>query len=48
MRARLILFLKYYLFWTLFFVAQKPLFMIWQHSLMGDVRAIDWLLGRYA
>lgn len=44
MRTRLILFLKYYLFWTLFFVAQKPLFMIWQHSLMGDVRAIDWLL----
>lgn len=44
MRTRLILFIKMYVFWILFFVVQKPLFMIWQYSLMGDIRPVDWLL----
>ena len=37
-------FLKYYLFWILFFVIQKPLFMLIQLPLMGDIRWQDWLL----
>ena len=44
MRTRLILFFKMYLFWILFFVVQKPFFMVWQYPLMGEVRPVDWLL----
>ena len=44
MRERLIAFAKYYIFWVLFFMAQKPLFMFWQHDLLGEIRWSDWLL----
>ncbi len=44
MKERLISFCKYYLFWVLFFAVQKPLFMLWQHSLLGDVSWKDWFL----
>jgi len=44
MKERLLFFFKYYAFWVLFFMAQKPLFMIWQHRLLGDVRWPDWFL----
>lgn len=44
MKERLLYFIKYYLFWVLFFVAQKPLFMLWQHRLLGDVNWTDWFL----
>jgi len=37
-------FVKYYLFWILFFVIQKPLFMLIQLPLMGDITWLDWLL----
>ncbi len=44
MKERLISFCKYYLFWVLFFAVQKPLFMLWQHSLLGDISWKDWFL----
>jgi len=44
MKARLIYFLKQYVFWILLFVLQKPIFMLWQYPLLGEVEAIDWLL----
>jgi len=44
MKTRVIFLIKTYLFWLLFFVIQKPMFMIWQYGLLGEVRAIDWLL----
>lgn len=44
MKQRLLYFLKYYLFWVLFFVAQKPLFMLWQHRLLGNMSWVDWSL----
>ena len=44
MKTRLILFIRMYVYWLLFFVLQKPLFMVWQYPLLGDVRMIDWLL----
>ena len=37
-------FVKYYLFWLLFFLLQKPLFMLIHLPLMGDVRWSDWCL----
>ena len=36
-------FVKYYLFWILFFVVQKPLFMLAQHKLLNGVTVADWL-----
>ena len=44
MKDRLRLWLTYYLFWIVFFVVQKPLFMIWQYRLLGDVAWSDWFL----
>lgn len=44
MKARLVYLLKYYLFWIVFFVVQKPFFMLWQRNLLGEVRPIDWVL----
>jgi len=44
MKQAVISFIKYYLFWTAYFVAQKPLFMIWQNDLIGNVNWTDWLL----
>ena len=37
-------FFKYYLFWLLFFLVQKPIFMLANLSLMGDISWQDWLL----
>lgn len=39
---RIILFIRYYLYWLLFFVVQKPIFMLWQHRLMGDITFGDY------
>ena len=39
---RIILFIRYYLYWLLFFVVQKPIFMLWQHRLMGDITLGDY------
>ena len=36
------LFIRYYLYWLLFFVVQKPVFMLWQHRLMGDISLGDY------
>lgn len=44
MKQRLLYLLRYYLFWLCFFVLQKPIFMLCQHSLMADVRWQDWFL----
>jgi len=44
MKARLFYLLKYYLYWIVFFLIQKPVFMVWQYGLMGEVRGADWLL----
>jgi len=43
MKSRLLYFLKYYAFWLVFFVLQKPIFMVWQHALMGDITGMDYL-----
>lgn len=37
-------FIKYYLFWLLFFMVQKPLFMLVNLSLMSGITWQDWLL----
>ena len=37
-------FVKYYLFWLLFFLVQKPLFMLINLRLMGAITWQDWLL----
>lgn len=44
MKDRLRLFLTYYVYWIIFFVLQKPLFMLWQYRLLGDVAWSDWFL----
>lgn len=43
MKKRILILIKYYLFWVLFFVLQKPIFLIWQHRLMRDTSFGDWL-----
>ncbi|MBQ0118207.1 MAG: LTA synthase family protein [Bacteroidales bacterium] len=42
MKERFVILAKYYLFWVLFFAVQKPIFLIWQHRLMGDISFCDW------
>lgn len=37
-------FLKYYLFWILFFLVQKPLFMLLNLPLMADTQWYEWFL----
>lgn len=37
-------FIKYYLFWIVFFVLQKPLFMLLNLPQMGGVSGLEWLL----
>lgn len=37
-------FFKYYLFWILFFVVQKPLFMLVNLPQMGELHGQDWFL----
>lgn len=44
MKTRLRLFITYYLYWVVFFVLQKPLFMVWQHRLLGERTWQDWFL----
>ena len=44
MKDRVRLFLTYYLFWIIFFVAQKMLFMIWQYRFLGGISWTDWFL----
>ena len=44
MKKRITLLITYYLYWILFFLLQKPVFMVWQHRLLGDIRWQDWLL----
>ena len=44
MQERLRFFIRYYVFWVLFFMAQKPLFMLCQHRLTGDIQWSDWFL----
>lgn len=44
MKQRLLLFLKYYVFWIVFFALQKPVFMIVQYRLLGEVHWQDWFL----
>ena len=41
MKSRIIFFLRYYIFWIVFFLIQKPIFMLWQHSSMTDIRWYD-------
>lgn len=47
MRDRIVYLIKYYFFWVLFFMLQKPVFMVWQHSRIGNIRWYDWLLVPY-
>lgn len=44
MKQRVLFFLKYYLFWVLFFMLQKLVFMLWQYRLLGEVSWHDWFL----
>lgn len=37
-------FVKYYLFWLLFFLVQKPIFMLANLSMMGDISRQSWFL----
>ena len=41
MKTRVIFYIRYYLFWLLFYVIQKPVFMLCQQSQMGDVKWYD-------
>lgn len=43
MKQRLLFFFKYYLFWLLFFLIQKPIFMLSQLPRMGHLSFVDWL-----
>ena len=43
MKQRLLFFFKYYLFWLLFFLIQKPIFMLSQLPRMGQLSFVDWL-----
>ncbi len=36
------MFFRHYLYWLVFFVVQKPVFMVWQHKLMGDISFADY------
>ncbi len=44
MKTRIKLFITYYLYWVVFFMVQKPLFMLWQNRLLGDYTWQDWFL----
>ena len=37
-------FAKYYVYWLVFFLIQKPLFMLVSLPLTGDITWLDWLL----
>lgn len=41
MKSRLLLFVKYYLYWIVLFQLQKLLFVLAQYKLMGDISVVD-------
>ena len=41
MKERVFTLAKYYLFWVVFLALQKPVFLLWQHRLMGDISFTD-------
>lgn len=41
MKPRLLLFVKYYIFWIAFFQIQKLCFILVQHNMMGDTSLLD-------
>ena len=41
MKSRLLLFVKYYIYWIVFFQLQKILFVLAQYKLMGDISFVD-------
>lgn len=43
MKSRLLLFIKYYIYWIVFFLLQKILFILAQYRLMGDISVVDCL-----
>ena len=43
MKSRLLLFIKYYIYWVVFFQLQKILFVLAQYKLMGDISVVDCL-----
>lgn len=43
MKSRLLYLVRYYLLWVVFFAIQKPLFMLAQHRLMGQVEWTDYV-----
>ena len=43
MKQRLFLFLRFYLFWIVFFQLQKLVFVLVQYKLMGDITFVDCL-----
>ena len=43
MKSRLLLFIKYYIYWIVFFQLQKLLFVLAQYKLMGDISIVDCL-----
>ena len=43
MKSRLLLFIKYYIYWIVFFQLQKILFVLTQYKLMGDISVVDCL-----
>lgn len=42
MKRRLLTFVKYYLYWVILFLLQKPLFMLYHHSLSSDIAIGEW------
>ena len=41
MKSRLLLFIKYYIYWIVFFQLQKILFVLAQYKLMGDISVVN-------
>ena len=42
MKSRLVFFFKYYVYWLVLMLIQKPVFMLSQYARMGDISALDW------
>ncbi len=42
MLSRIIILLKAYCYWLLFFLVQKPIFMLVNYRMLGEVHAADW------
>lgn len=43
MKERIVTFLKYYLYWLILFLIQKPLFMLYHHDLSAGIAPKEWL-----